>query len=174
MDTKDLSKMASAAVITLGITLVAALPGFIDANDDGNRVGPKIENPRLIDSGAEVRLKSADNRTFREGDEPVFELTAVNTTDQPTEITVETLMNSTANPAPRARTPSMPITLWSEPHTFSLGPQETRTITVATGTRLPANSRIDVYLRAVRAGLPLSADLVSMSSFSTTVPPAPQ
>jgi hypothetical protein len=175
MKSEDISKMASAALVTLVITLAAFGPEFIGfgaadaANDDSGR-STRIENPKLVAGGVEMRLASRGNLTFKDGEEPVFELTAINTTDQAATVTVEASMTSTPKPPRLSRTPARPVALWQNPITISLGPRETKIFSESTQTTLPVDSRVDVYLRTVNTSsetLNSRSDLTTMMSFST-------
>ena len=168
MKAENVSKMMSTALITLGIALAAFWPAFTNATDEGNAVGPKITDPQFVAGGVEMRLKAVHNRTFREGEEPAFEVTAVNTTDEPTSVTVGTLMTSSPKANRMSRTLPRSVSLWKAPLTISLRPRETKTVTESTDTKLPPNTKIDVYLGPADAAQ-YSLDLVPMLSFSTAV-----
>jgi len=173
MKAEDVSKMVSAALITFVIALAAFWPVFINATDEGNSVSPKIADPRVAAGGVEMKLKAAGNRTFKEGEEPIFELTAVNTTDQPTSVTVGTLMTATPAVDRRSRTLAMAVPLWQDLRTITLGPRQTQIITESTNATLQPNKKIDVYLGLANAAPNSRAGLVSMLSFSTEVVPLP-
>jgi len=183
MKAEDISKMTSTALMTLVIVLAAFGPGLIGfgaadaANDLGGNV-TRIGQPVLRMGGIELRLDPADGQTLTPGDEPVFTLTAFNTKGKPTTVTVETLMTFSRKPSRLSRNPAMPTEIRQSPLTLSIGKKETRIVSLSTHTKLPADSRVDVYLRATNAEEERSnppADLIRMLSISTIVdPPAPQ
>jgi hypothetical protein len=145
MKTQDIALIGCVAVATATLTVAVFLPNSLDA---GNDLQPgKINHPKLVSGGVELALTAAGHRTFTAGEEPVFELQAVNTTDQNAEVTVRVAMNASAPSSPLSRMVAVPQTLWQQSCPLTLKPHETKTVPLATATRLPANRTIYVTLR---------------------------
>ena len=102
MKTKDLTMIATAALGTATLTVAALWTGSLDAGNDADSPPPKIAKPLLVTRGIEVALAPAGERVFRAGDQPAFELTALNTTHQPTSASLCVTMSAfgPANPDP--------------------------------------------------------------------------
>src|ERR1017187_1646924 len=86
MKTQDIAIIGSVALATATLTVAAFLPNSLDASND---LEPqKINHPKLVSGGVELSLIPAEHRTFNAGDEPAFELQAVNSTEKNAEVTV--------------------------------------------------------------------------------------
>ena len=94
MKTKELVMIATAAFGTATLTVVMFWTSPIDAGNDADTPPPKIAKSLLVSHGIELALAPAGGRTFKAGDQPEFELTAVNTTQQPASASVWVTMTS--------------------------------------------------------------------------------
>ena len=94
MKTKDILTIATAALGTATLTVAAFWAGPIDAGNDADAPPAKIAKSRLVSRGVEMALAPAGGRTFKAGDQPEFELTALNTTNQPASVSVCVTMTS--------------------------------------------------------------------------------
>jgi hypothetical protein len=132
-----------------------------------------------------MTLSAAQGREFKEGDQPEFELRAVNTLKQPAQVAVCVIVTATTPGGLMSRIGPMPSVLWQDQVDLALKPNETRVLNLATRTKLPAKSSISVSLSQVgdpgKAGNPSLAPLapngqpgiVSMRFSTVPRPPTP-
>jgi hypothetical protein len=167
--------IANAAFVTAVLTLAVLRPSFTEAGNEANALTAAIQTPKLTAGGVEISIVAAEGQVLGEGEEPVFELRAVNTTDKPAAVDFETSMTSIVRPVHpnRSRMPALPRSIWTQEHVFTLSPRETRTFTASTKTKLPAESQVNVLLRArgTPAALQAFAPAVVGLSFSTVTQP---
>jgi hypothetical protein len=174
MTTKDIITIATAALGTATLTVAGFWAGPIDAGNDTEAPPAKIAKARLLAHGVDLALVPAGGRTFRAGDQAEFELTALNTTDQPASVEVGVSMTASAPADLLSRTVRLPSVLWQQQQVVSLQPRETKVLALATSTNLPPNSMVNVSLRepGTQAG-PAPSGITALT-FSTVVPkPAP-
>ena len=169
MKTKDALTIATAALGTATLTVAGFWAGSLDAGSEADAPPAKIARAHLVSRGVELALAAAGGRTFKAGDQPEFELTAVNTTDQPAEVDVGVTMTASAPASSMSRTIVMPWTLWQRQEWVSLGPNETKVLTLCASTNLPPNKVITVSLRKADAGAAPVLMGVTALSFSTVV-----
>jgi hypothetical protein len=81
MKTKDLMTIVTVALATASLTVMTFWSGALNAGSNGDPPAAQIAKPKLVAHGIELTLAAADGRTLSGGDEPKFELTAVNPTD---------------------------------------------------------------------------------------------
>ena len=167
MKTRDLVTIASAALGTASLTVAAFWAGPLDAGSEADTPPAKLAKARLMTKGVELGLATADGRAFKAGEQPEFELTAVNTTDQPAEVGVAVTMTATAPASPMARTVLMPSLLWQREEIVRLEPKASKALTLRAGTNLPPNSVISVSLREPKAPVLPMLPGVTALSFST-------
>jgi hypothetical protein len=146
MNTKDLTIISSVALATATLTVAAFLPNSLNANDDN--VPKQITQPKLVSHGVEFTLAAAEHQALKAGDEPAFELKAVNTTAEDIDASVLVSMTSTAPQSKFSRMVVLPAPLWQKTCPMTLKPKETKVIPLVTATKLPQNSTISVTLRA--------------------------
>ena len=168
MKANDLLTIATAALGTATLTVTAFWAGPLDAGNDAEAPAPMIAKTRLISRGIELGLSPAGGRTFQAGDQPEFELTAINTTDQPASVSVGVTMTASSLADALSRTVRLPQVLWRQEQIVSLGPNETNVLTLVTGTNLPAKSVVSVSLQDMEQKAPLGLGGVMALSFSTT------
>ncbi len=154
MKTNDLVTISSVALCTATLTVLTFWSGSLDAGNEGAVLTPKIVQPKLVAQGVELTLTAAEGRTFKAGDEPAFELKAINTTDEPATVAIDVAMTGVSPADALSRVIRLPSALWQQPQTLALKPNETRLITLSTQTKLPANQLISVSLHAPRSPLP--------------------
>lgn len=145
MKTKDLLTIATAALGTATLT-VAFLASPRMSGTDANPLGATIAKPKLVANGVEMTLCAANGREFKAGDQPAFELRAVNTLDQPADVSVCATMSALAVSSPMSRMIMMPAVLWRQELAVKLGAKEAKVFTLAAQTNLPAKSTISVSL----------------------------
>jgi hypothetical protein len=173
MKANDISMIATTACVTAVMALAVFHPGFLEAV--GDSPGEKIQIPKLVAGGAEITLTSRANRTYAEGEEPAFDLTARNAGNKPTTVTVEVSMLGLArqpapdlrNPATLSRVPPMPRILWSERQTLRLNPKETKSMALLTKTKLSAIRLVDVRLRHIDGPESENSAEITALSFAT-------
>ena len=187
MKKNDLINIGAVAMATATLTVAAFLPATLEA-DGGNPLPPKIEQPKLVVNGAQITLAAAKNAVFKAVDEPAFELTAVNTSNQPVKVEVQVAMSAVAAGGLGSRMPMMSKELWKDRCTLALKPHETKTVSLLTGTKAPTNSLVNVSMWPAHptetttnsaiptvqiAGLPgVYPSAILALSFSTRVQPA--
>jgi hypothetical protein len=171
MKTKDLLIIASTALGTATLT-VAFLASPRMSGDDANLMAATIAKPKLSANGIEMTLCAANGRQFKAGDQPEFELRAVNTLSQPCDVTVRVSLSAETMDSMFSRIVPMPSVLWHEELAIALKPNETKAFTLATRTNLPAKSHITVILTTVGQPEPGKAAGIVAMQFSTEPPAA--
>ncbi len=173
MNRKDLMTVMTVAAGTAVLTLAALWPDSLGAGDEPQRLLPKIAQPTLLATGVELTLSPPENRVFEAGDEPVLELTALNTQEKHADITVHLSMSRTSPADPLSRVVRVPTAIWHCDQSLALAPKETKTIVLNTQTKLPPNSLISVSLEAMPgvAGLNSADKDHSESGTAMTSPP---
>ena len=173
MKTKDLLTIATAALGTATLTVIAFWAGPLDAGNDADAPPAKLPRARLVSRGVELGLAPVGGRTFKAGDQPKFELTALNTTDQPASVSVCVTLASAAPPNPLARVILLPSVLWQREQLVMLSPKETKVLALCANTNLPANRVISVVLRDLDPKAAPALTEITALSFSTAAPEAP-
>jgi hypothetical protein len=185
MKTNDLVTILSMALGTAAATVLGFWSGPLEAGSDGPPLAAKIARPRLVASGVELTLTAAGGRIFKAGDEPEFELQAVNTTAAPATVTVRISMTSSAPPDRASRVILMPSVFWQQQECLTLKPHETKAVALTARKELPPNTVVSVTLQesgpagsvvaagnpAVRGGVFAQTGIVSLS-FPTGTPVA--
>jgi len=172
MKTKDLLTIATAALGTATLTVAAFWAGPIDAGNDADAPPAKLAKAKLVSHGVELTLAPTGGRTFQAGDQPEFELTALNTAGQVANLAICVTMNSTTVASAFARTPLLPKALWQQVQQLTLKPNETKVLTLCANTKLPVKSLISVSLREEGPKAGPSAPGIVALSFSTAAPAA--
>jgi len=152
MKTHNVMTIGSVALGTAILTVLAFWSPSLEAGRDGDALAAKIANPKLVSNGIEMTVVAAGTGIFSRGDEPVFELRAVNTGKVATTVAVTMAMTATSPADKFSRVPVMPSRLWFQENSFTLKPHETKVIAFATHTQLPANKTIAVSLEETGAG----------------------
>lgn len=143
MKTQNLTTIASVALTTAVLTVLLGGAGPMEAGSEN--LAAKIADPKLVVQGVEFTLTA--DREFRAGDEPTLQLKAVNTTARPVTTHVEIVLTSTAPEDRMSRMVVMPSLLNRLPQILALNAHETKTITVATQTKLPAGKLVAIALQ---------------------------
>lgn len=174
MKTKDLLTITTAALGTATLTVMAFWARPTDAGNDADAPPAKIASARLVSHGVEFALAPAGGRTFKAGDQPEFELTALNTTDEPASVSVGVTLTSTAPPNPLARVFLMPSVLWERQQLVLLQARETKVLTLCAHTNLPADRLVSVSLRSLDTNAaPALAGITALSFSTATSQPSP-
>ncbi len=168
MKAKDLLTIGTAALGTAALTVAAFWARPIDAGSEAEASLAKVAPARLFSHGVELELVTAGGRTFKSGEQAEFELSALNTTDQPTSASVCVRMAASSLADAFARTVRMPRVIWQRDEFVTLGPKETKTLALSTSTNLPPKSMISVSLREAgqQAGTVVAG--ITALTFSTT------
>lgn len=167
MKTKNVMTIATTALGTATLTIMAFWAGPTDAGNDADAPPAKIAHARLVSRGVELGLAPASGRTFKAGDQPEFELTALNTTDQPASVSVGVTLTSTAPPNPLARVILMPSVLWEREQLVMLKAHETKVFALCANTNLPENRILSVSLRDLDPKAAPALAGITALSFST-------
>ena len=109
---------------------------------------------------------------FKAGDQPEFELTALNTTQQPASASVWVTMTASSPEDAMSRVIRLPKVLWHREQIVTLQPNETKALALCASTNLPANSVISVSLGEQNQKSALPGPGIEALSFSTVVPKA--
>ena len=147
MKTKNLTTIVSVALATASLTVMTFWSGALNAGDDGDKPAAQIARPKLATHGIEMTLAAAQGRTFSAGEEPAFELTAINTTDETATTSVGIAMTASSPTDTMSRVPRMPASLWQQQHPLVLQAHETKVLNLAVPAKLPPNSMIAVTLQ---------------------------
>jgi hypothetical protein len=172
MKTKDILTITTVALGTATLTVAAFWAGPIEAGSDADAPPSKIAKSRLVAHGVELTLAPADGRVFKAGDQPEFDLTALNTTQQPASASVRVAMTSSSPEDRMSRVIRLPKAMWQQEQVVSLQPGETKTFTLSANAKLPANSVIAVSLGEQNEKAALFAPGIQALSFSTVAPKA--
>jgi len=158
------------ALGTATLTVAAFWAGPIEAGSDADAPPAKITKSRLVSHGVEMTLASANGRVFKAGDQPEFELTALNTSKQPANVSVCVTMTASSPADAFSRVIRLPKVLWQQEQIVTLQPNETKVLTLCASTNLPANSMISVSLQEQDQKAATFAPGIVALSFSTVVP----
>jgi hypothetical protein len=172
MKTTDLVTITTAALGTATLTVAAFWAGPLDAGNEADAPPAKIAKARLVSHGVELALAAAGGRTFKAGEQAEFELTAVNTTDQPAKVEVGVTMTASAPADAFSRTIRMPSVMWQREECMTLEPKATKVLSLCASTNLPPNSVITVSLREPGTRATPMLPGITALSFSTVVPKA--
>jgi hypothetical protein len=172
MKTKDMLTITTVALGTTTLTVAAFWAGPIEAGADADTPPAKIAKSRLVTQGVEFTLASAAGRPFKTGEQPEFELTALNVTSQPANASLCVIMTASSPADALSRVIRLPNVLWQQEQVVTLQPNETKVIALRASTNLPPNSVISVALREPgQKAAPFLPGIVALS-FSTAVPKA--
>lgn len=168
MKTKDLMTIATVALGTATLTVLAFWSDPLGAGNEGSVPATEIGKPKLVSHGVEMTLTAAESRTFKAGDEPRFELTAINTTGESATATICVEMTTSSPADMLSRVPRLPSALWRQDFTLPLKPNETQVVTIQAPAKLPPNSVIAVSLRESEP------PQTKATTNSSTIQPAPR
>ncbi len=146
MNRNDILTATTVAVGTAALAITVFWPDALDAGDR-EPLPAGISEPKLFIQGVELRLSPEGGRNFSGGEQPVFELAAVNTNSASATICVHVAMNATSPADALSRVVRTPSPLWQDDQTIVLRPGEQKTLILSTKTKLPANSLISVALQ---------------------------
>ncbi len=149
MNTKNFVTVATVALGTATLTVTIFLGATIEAENDALPLAPTIARPELVASGVKMTLARSTEGEFRAGATPAFDLQAVNTRAERTEVRVRIAMTAVAPSSPLSRMVVIPMELWREERALVLGPNETKTFFFNATTNLPANKVFSVTMLAV-------------------------
>jgi hypothetical protein len=145
MKTKDLLTIATAALATATLTVAFHASPLISGND-ADPLAAAIAKPKLVANNIEMTLCAAQGREFKAGDQPEFELRAVNTLNQPSDAAICATLTASKPVSGLSRMVPMPALLWRQELVLSLRANETKVLTLAVPTNLPARSAMTVVL----------------------------
>ncbi len=168
MTNNDLLNALGAAAAAAALTMTAFWPGTLDAGDP-QPIPAKIAQPKLVSHGVELTLASAVGSAFTAGEEPTFELAALNTNSTPAEIELHIAMSATAPADAMSRVVRTPAVLWQTDQALTLGPGENKKVMLTCGTKLPPMSVISVLLQEKRSGDRANLEIGSVRSTNSIV-----
>jgi hypothetical protein len=146
MNTKDLLQITVVATGTATLAVMTFLAGPLDAGSGTDPNGTTIPKPKLTAKGVEFTVAPADGCGLEAGDQPEFELKAVNTLDAPANVTVSITMTGSTPVSPLSRLMPLPTLLWEYEFALTLRANETKSVNLATNTELPANNVVSITL----------------------------
>lgn len=149
MKAQDLLQTTAVAMGTAILTVAAFLAAPLDAGNETNPIDATIPNPKLVSQGVEFTVAPVDGCGLKAGDQPEFELRAVNTSDTSSTVTIHLAMTGSAPVSPMSRMMPMPSLLWQHESTLTLRANESRSVPLVTKTDLPANTVVSVALSEV-------------------------
>lgn len=152
MKRNELCTVITTAMGTAALLITAFWPDSLDAGGEPAELSPKISKPKLVAGGVEFSLAPAERRDLSAGDEPVFELTALNTNSEKAQANVRIAMTATSPADALSRVVRTPSMLWQTEQSVALAPRESKTLTLNTRTKLPPNNLISVLLQDNAAG----------------------
>jgi hypothetical protein len=147
MKTKDLLTIGSVALGTATLTVLTLWSDSLEAGNERPELAATISKPKLVSNGVEMTLAAAEGRIFKAGDEPVFQLEAINTTGAPATVDIWVAMTASSPTDALSRVVRLPSVLWQEQPSLVLQPHETKVISLPARTKLPANTLISVSLQ---------------------------
>ncbi len=151
MTKNDVLTALSAATATAALTITTFWPGPLDAGDP-QPLPPKIAQPKLVANGVEISLAAAEGRTLTAGEEPVFELAALNTNSISAQVKLHMVMSATSPADSLSRVVRTPGVIWQTDQTLTLGPKEGQKLKLSCATKLPPFSLISVLLQETASG----------------------
>ena len=170
MKTKDILTITTVALGTATLTVAAFWASPIEAGNDADTPPAKIVKSRLVSHDVEMTIALAAGRIFKAGEQPEFELTALNTTNQPASMSVCVTMTASSPADALSRVIRLPQVLWQQEQIVTLQPKETKVFALHASTNLPPNSVITLSLREPsQKPAPLTPGIVALS-FSTIIP----
>lgn len=131
---------------TATLTVLVFGSNSMIAIDENEPIKPKIAVPSLKTHGANISLKVPEGVTYKTGDKPELELTAVNLEKKPKTVKINVEMQSTSVASLYSRLPSVSRPLWKNQQILVLQPGETKVFKLATKTALPLDSIVSVTL----------------------------
>jgi hypothetical protein len=170
MKTKDILTVTTVALGTATLTVAAFWASPIEAGDDADTSPAKIAKSRLVSHDVEVTIALAAGRIFKAGDQPEFELTALNTTNHSASMSVCVTMTASSPADALSRVIRVPQVLWQQEQIVTLQPKETKVYALRASTNLPPNSVIALSLREPSEKTALFTPGIMALSFSTIVP----
>ena len=178
MKKNDLLTIATAAIATAALTVAIFGGGSTKAGNDSAAMGAPVVQPKLNIQGVELSLVAADSRVFHAGEQPAFELRAVNTNSQSADVGVCVTMTAASPVSVFSRVVRMPVALWTTNERLKLDARESKTFTLNALTNLPENSLItlrlsDPILEADQRPSPFLQPGIVALSFSTVTNVAP-
>ena len=146
MNTKDILTITTVALGTATLTVAAFWAGPIEAGGDADTPPSKIAKSRFVSHGVELTLAPAGGRIFKAGDQPEFELTALNTTSQPASASVCVTMTASSPADPLSRVIRLPEGSVAAGAGRNAQSQRDKVLALRARTNLPPNSVISVVL----------------------------
>ena len=171
MKTNDLLTVSTVALTTATLCLAAFWNPSLEAGGDSDVIPAKIATPKLITKGVELTLSKTGAAEVREGDQPVFELAAINTTQTAAQFDVRLAMSATSLRSAMSRMVELPGPLWHCDQSIVLKPGERKTFTLATHTKMPAGRLVSVTLTEASPVPALTPGLAIQLPNAVSTPP---
>jgi hypothetical protein len=156
----------AAATVAVTLTLAALANG---ERAEAAAVKPTIGRPQLTSQGCNFTLKT-DRETYEEGESPVFEVTATNTTQSPVKATVWVTVSATSPVTRMSRMLPRPHVLSSQEVAFSLEPGQTVSKKVTCEAKLPAGQSVSIVLGDKKSAIMPVTPTVQPAANATNAP----
>ena len=137
MKTKDILTITTVALGTATLTVGTFLAGPIAAGSDADTPPSDIAKSKFVSHGVELTLAPAGWRALKAGEQPEFELSALNTTNQPASVAVCVTMTASSPMDALSRVVRLPAVLWQQEQVVTLNPNETKVLALRCRTNLP-------------------------------------
>ena len=172
MKRQDITTIVTAALGTATLTVATFLAGSTEAGNEAPTA--VIAKPKFKAQGVEITMAPAGGRVFKAGDKPVFEITAVNTTDKPATLSTGVKMTASAPRDAVSRVAVAPEPLLAQVRQIELQPRETRVVKLSTDKSLPANSSIAVSFSEATRSQSITPKVAPSPSSTGTASTQPQ
>ena len=145
MKVKDILAVLGVAAATTAFTVVLLGPQRVGATGKVEGIKPTIAQPKLTTGKCVFSLKT-DKPSYQADEMPVFQIQATNPTEKPVETAVWVSMSSSSPASMLSRVMVLPKPLWTEKCLVKLKPGETKTISLASKTKLPAGQHVSITM----------------------------
>jgi hypothetical protein len=145
MKLKEILAILGVAAATTAFTVGLLGPGRVGATDKPEGIKPTIAQPKLTTQECVFALKT-DKPAYEAGEMPVLQIEATNPTDKPAEATVWISMSSSSPRLAVSRVMVLPKPLWTGKCLVDLKPGETKTVELATKTKLSAGESFTITM----------------------------
>ena len=142
---KEILAVLGIAAATMAFTLILTVPAYVGAEDEPPAVEPTIAQPTFTVDGCQFTL-TTDKTAYSADEMPTLKITATNPTDEPVDVSVYATMTATTPASLVSRVMILPTALWQEGWSIRLEPGSTKTVELATETKLPAGSLVSISL----------------------------
>ena len=146
---KDCAAILSVAIVTMAGTAFLLHPGAINAVDDGSEVEAEVAVASLNVKGCTLTMK-ADKEAYAVDEMPIITVVATNLLDEAVDVSVPLTIFSSSPSSRMSRMVARPVAIWQTDCQISLKAGETRILTYASETKLPAKKTFSLLMGKTR------------------------